>query len=166
MKTKLLEVEPDTSFSVFHNNSVNLKSSNSYSARIRFSLQYRRSYGNKSYPCLFPDVYGKNTRVLIWVRSNASVIWGHQIVIDESLKYRILENISNEAFQALWAEIPFENEKNVICGILCRQHNSPERFQLYFAESVKKFTSSGKNDHQAKKIKAIVFAKCSLWVKN
>ena len=65
--------------------------------------------------------------------------------IDESLNYRILEKISNEAFQALWAEIIFENKKTVICGIFYRQHNSPERFQLYFDESIEKFTSSGKD---------------------
>ena len=56
-----------------------------------------------------------------------------------------LEKISNEAFQALWAEITFENKKNVICGILYRQHNSPERFQLYFDECIEKCTSSGKD---------------------
>ena len=70
---------------------------------------------------------------------------GVGLIIDESLNYRILEKISNEAFQALWAEITFENKKNVICGILCRQHNSPERFQLYFDEIIEKFASSGKD---------------------
>ena len=43
---------------------------------------------------------------------------GVGLFIDESLSYRILEKISNEAFQALLAEITFENKKNVICGIL------------------------------------------------
>ena len=70
---------------------------------------------------------------------------GVGLFIDQSLNYRILEKISNEAFQALWAEITFENKKNVICGILYRQHNSPECFQLYFDESIEKFASSGKD---------------------
>ena len=65
--------------------------------------------------------------------------------IDESLNYRVLEKISNEAFQALWVEITFENKKNVICGILYRQHNSPERCQVYFDESIEKFTYSRKD---------------------
>ena len=70
---------------------------------------------------------------------------GVGLFIDELLNCRILEKISNEAFQALWAEITFENKKNVICGILYRQHNSPERFQLYFDECIEKFTPSGKD---------------------
>ena len=70
---------------------------------------------------------------------------GVGLFIDELLNYRVLEKISNEAFQALWVEITFENKKNVICGILYRQHNSPERFQVYFDESIEKFTYSRKD---------------------
>ena len=79
--------------------------------------------------------------------SNASDVssGGVRLFIDETLNYRILEKVSNEAFQALWGEITFENKKNVIWGILHRQHNSPEHFQLYFDESIEKFTSSGKD---------------------
>ena len=65
--------------------------------------------------------------------------------INESLEYRILEKTTNEAFQALWMEISFVNKKNIICGILYRQHNSPERFQQYFDETIEKFASSGKH---------------------
>jgi len=61
--------------------------------------------------------------------------------IDESLDYHVLERTSNEV---LWAEFPFENKKNVICGIFYRQHNSPEIFQSYFDETIEKFASSGK----------------------
>ena len=35
----------------------------------------------------------------------------------ESLDYRLLEKTSNKAFQVLWAEFSFVNNKNVICGI-------------------------------------------------
>ena len=35
----------------------------------------------------------------------------------ESLDYHILEKTSNKAFQVLWAEFSFVNNKNVICGI-------------------------------------------------
>ena len=70
---------------------------------------------------------------------------GEGLFIDESLNDRVLEKISNEAFQALWVEITFENKKNVICGILYRQHNSPEHFHFYLDESIEKFTYSRKD---------------------
>ena len=65
--------------------------------------------------------------------------------IDESLNYHILEKTSNEAFQTLWIEISFDKNKNIICGIIFRQHNSPDRFQLYFDQSIENFTSFGKH---------------------
>ena len=66
------------------------------------------------------------------------------IFIDESLNYHILEKTSNEAIQALWVEIFFDKNKNIICRIIYRQHNSPDRFQLYFDQSIENFTSFGK----------------------
>ena len=70
---------------------------------------------------------------------------GVGMFINKSLNYRILEKTTNEAFQALWIEISFVSTKNVICGILDRQHYSPERFQQYFDETIEKFVSSGKH---------------------
>ena len=64
--------------------------------------------------------------------------------IDETLNYKVLERTSNEAFQALWIEISFVKKKNVICGVMYRQHNSPDRFQSYFEETIEKLTSTGK----------------------
>ena len=32
----------------------------------------------------------------------------------------------------------------MICGIIYRQHNSPEKFQTYFDETVERFSTSGK----------------------
>ena len=52
---------------------------------------------------------------------------------------------STESFQALWIEISFVKKKNVICGVLYRQHNSPESFLKYLEETIDKFTSTGKN---------------------
>ena len=60
------------------------------------------------------------------------------MLIDESLDYRVLGRTSNEAFQALWDEFPFENKETVICGIFYRQHNSPEIFQSDFDETIEK----------------------------
>ena len=53
---------------------------------------------------------------------------GVGLFIDETLNYTVLEKTSNEAFQSLWIEISFVRQKNVICGIVYRQHNAPDRF--------------------------------------
>ena len=50
-----------------------------------------------------------------------------------------------EAFQALWIELSFASKKNIICGIIYRQHNSPERFLEYFEQTLEKSISTGKN---------------------
>ena len=51
---------------------------------------------------------------------------------DKTLNYKVIERHNkevNKAFQASWIEIYFVKKKNVICGIIYRQHNSPESFQ-------------------------------------
>ena len=48
------------------------------------------------------------------------------------------------AYQSLWIEISFTDKKQKVCGIIYRQHNSPEQFQNYLADTVEKFISSGK----------------------
>ena len=69
---------------------------------------------------------------------------GVGIYIDNSLKYKIIEKTSNESYQALWIEIQSLKNANIICGIIYRQHNSPERFLTYFEETIEKMSSSGK----------------------
>ena len=59
-------------------------------------------------------------------------------------KYEVLEKTSNEAFQVLWVEIHFTNAANILCGVICRQHNSPETFLKYFEETVENLSISGK----------------------
>jgi hypothetical protein len=44
----------------------------------------------------------------------------------------------------LWIEIPFVNHKNIVCGIVYRQHNSPEYFQKYFEDKLEELVSSDK----------------------
>ena len=51
---------------------------------------------------------------------------------------------SFRAFQALWVEIHFTNAANIICGVIYRQHNSPETFLKYFEETVENLSISGK----------------------
>ena len=52
--------------------------------------------------------------------------------MDERFQYQTIERCSNEAFQALFTELHLPKSTNIICGVLYRQHNSPERFQEYF----------------------------------
>ena len=64
--------------------------------------------------------------------------------INSHLNYTVLEKASKEPFQALWIEIEFLHGKNIICGIVYRQHNSPEEFQTYFDMTLEKLSSSNK----------------------
>ena len=59
------------------------------------------------------------------------------------MNYKVIEKTSNKAFQALRIEMPFVKKKNVICGVTYRQHNSPDLFQRYFEETIKKLTPTG-----------------------
>ena len=65
--------------------------------------------------------------------------------IKESLRYTVTEKTSNDAFQALWIEIHSSSKCNTICGIVYRQHNSPQRFQEYFYETLEKLIVSNKS---------------------
>ena len=67
-------------------------------------------------------------------------MWWCRLFVDETLSYSVLEKASTESFQALWIEISFVKKKNVTCGVLYRQHNSPENVLNAW-----KFTSTGKN---------------------
>jgi len=42
----------------------------------------------------------------------------------EKLKYTVLEKCSNEVFRALWIEIYLPKNRNIICGVVYRQHYS------------------------------------------
>ena len=62
--------------------------------------------------------------------------------IDANVKYRVIEKISLRAFQAFWVELQFEMKSNIICGVIYRQHNSPESFETYFDETLDKLSNS------------------------
>ena len=70
---------------------------------------------------------------------------GVGMFIEESLNYNVLEKTSTGVFEALWIEISFVTSKNIICGIIYRQHNSPEYFQSHFEETVERLASANKN---------------------
>ena len=42
-------------------------------------------------------------------------------------------------------EISFVKKKNVVCGVMYRQHNSSESFLKYLEETINKFTSTENN---------------------
>ena len=50
------------------------------------------------------------------------------------------------AFQDLWIAL-FGKKKNIICGIIYRQHDSPESFQSYLDEVLERISSNDKTVH-------------------
>ena len=70
---------------------------------------------------------------------------GVGMYIDNCLKFTVIElRTSNEAFQALWITIYLANKRDIICGVIYRQHNCPEKFLNYFDETLERFSNSGK----------------------
>ena len=59
----------------------------------------------------------------------------------KSLNYKIIEKTTNGAFQAPWVEIIQAKHANILCGIIYRQHNSPERFQVYLKKQLRSMLS-------------------------
>ena len=70
---------------------------------------------------------------------------GIALFVNQSLNYNVLEKISNEGFQALWVEISFVDYKNIICGIIYHQHNSPNDFLTYLDRTIEKMVSDDKD---------------------
>ena len=69
---------------------------------------------------------------------------GVGMYIDERIDYIVIERCCNEAFQALFVELQLPKNANIICGVIYRQHNSPERFQEYFDLTIEKLSASRK----------------------
>ena len=67
-----------------------------------------------------------------------------ELFINYDLNYTVLEKVCPETYQALWIEITSAKQKNIICGIIYRQHNPPDKFLEYFSDTTKKLISSGK----------------------
>ena len=70
---------------------------------------------------------------------------GVGLYINDSPKYTVIEKVSEEAFQSLWIEIQLPQKSNIICGIIYRQHNSPNRVQEYFDDKLEKLITSNKS---------------------
>jgi len=69
---------------------------------------------------------------------------GVGMYINNSLNYTILEKKTCEAYQSMWIEIQQKNKKNIICGIIYRQHNNPNDFLSYFNQKIEEYSTSGK----------------------
>ena len=70
---------------------------------------------------------------------------GVGMYIKSDLSYTVIEKSSEDAFQALWIEIHLSKRPNIICEIMYRQHNTQERFQEYFDETLERFSTSNKS---------------------
>ena len=66
------------------------------------------------------------------------------LYIRKDLNYIVVEKTSNDSFQALWIEIINDHIRNIVCGVIYRQHNSPEPFLQYIEETLEKYSSTGK----------------------
>ena len=150
MKTKQLEDDIETTFSVFHNNVVSLnRNLENLQTHLLYELDFHFNViGVTETKITNSNLHTCNANIPGYVFECAPTplaSGGVGLFIDKTLSYSVLEKISKEAFQSLWIEITFAKKKSVICGILYRQHNSPNRFQQYFDETIEKFTSSGKH---------------------
>lgn len=70
---------------------------------------------------------------------------GVGMYVNNRLKYSVIETSSNVDFQALWIEIQFESKKNILCGLIYRQHSCPENFLNYLEETIDKYNMKNRN---------------------
>lgn len=70
---------------------------------------------------------------------------GVGLFIDENVKYRIVERVTNSSYQALWIEFQQSNDKKNMCGIVYRQHNDANEFLDYLSESLERFNRHNHN---------------------
>ena len=61
--------------------------------------------------------------------------------VKDSLNYMIIDKTSNEA---LWIKVHLSWQPNLMCGVVQRQHNSPQQFLDYFYETLEKFSALNK----------------------
>ena len=136
-------------FSLFHNNVRSLKRNfENLETHLLKELEYHFSVIgitetkiiNSDLPDQLPSLPGYEFE---FVPSPLSA-GGVGMFISDQLNYKIIEKTSTNAFQALWIEFLFGKKSNIICGVIYRQHNSPESFQAYFDEALEKFSQSDK----------------------
>ena len=70
-------------------------------------------------------------------------MWVCTLTTDSSIQ--LLKKTSNQDFQALWVTIHFTNKRDIICGVIYRQHNCPDKFLNYFDETLERLSNSSKS---------------------
>ena len=144
----LTKKQLESSFSIFHNNIVSLNNNleklvTHYLENLDFhfniigNTETKITHTNQNFATKIPAYAFENVPTPL-------ASGGVGLFIVENLKYTLLEKEAHEAFQALWIEISFSKQKNVICGIIYRQHNSPDCFIEYFSDTIEKLASTGK----------------------
>ena len=76
-----------------------------------------------------------STQIFLTVTSSLLQIpfaGGVGVYVDGTINYTVIERTSNEAFQALWIELQLAKQRNIICGVIYRQHHSAEGFFRLF----------------------------------
>ena len=149
LKNQLNEQRSHSHLSFFHNNVSSLKSNlENFQTHLLDELNFHFSVigvtetriRNANFIDFNPEIPGYTFEYVPTPLSAGGV----GMYIDSELSYTVLEKSSNEAFQALQVEIHQTNAANVICGVLYRQHNSPEHFLKYFEETVENLIATGK----------------------
>ena len=148
-KEKLPENTVKSSFSIFHNNivSINCSLENVELFLDEFDFHFD-VIGISETKLTNSNESNAHPRILCYVFEHvptplASGGAGH--FVDQSLNYNVLEKTSNEAFQRLWLEISFVNHKNIVCGIIYPQHNSPYYFLTCLDKTIEKMVSDDKD---------------------
>ena len=143
-KEKLPENTVKSSFPIFHNNIVSINCNLENVELLLDELDFHfdiigisetkitNSNESKAHPSIPGYVFEHVPTPLAF--------GGTGLFVDQSLNYNVLEKTSNEAFQALWFEIYFFNHKSIVCGIIYRQHNSPDYFLTYLAKTIEKWS--------------------------
>ena len=131
-KNKLTKDEIDCSFLIFHNNILSLnRNLENLQTHVLHELNFHfniigvteTKITNSNHACC-PTIPGYEFEYV----PTLLAFGGVGMFIDETLNYKVIEKTSDKAFQAFWIEISFVKKKNVIRGVIYRQHNSPDRF--------------------------------------
>jgi len=138
----------DSSFSIFHNNIRSLrKNLENLQTHVldELNLQFSLIGISETRICK-TNIDGFNYQIpgykFEYVPTPLSA-GGVGMYIREDYNYYVLKKDSDEAFQALWVEIILPKSKHIICCIVYRQHNNPERFLDYIDHSLEPFIARG-----------------------
>ena len=151
LKTKNRLLKSDNSFSILHNNIRSLKKNlENFESHVLDEIDYQFDIIGISETKITNNALPINLNLNIpnycleYVPTPLSC-GGVGMYINKRLIYSVLERTSNENFQALWIEIHQSNKKNIICGILYRQHSCPKSFLDYLEKALDFYSSKNKS---------------------